>query len=120
MKAENLMMQQTTQAVKPAGAGKTSSLRSAMQSKTAAQGKKAENAFDNALNDAKGAQKDVRADAKEAPKDNAKPTEAKDAAAKADTKPTESKDLDAKAGVDEKAVEEAAAEAAIKTFFNIT
>ena len=107
MKAENLMMQQPAQTVKPTGAGKTSSLRSAVQAKNAAQGKKAENAFDNALNDAKSAQKDMHADAKEAPK-----AEVTNAADKADVKPTDAKEVDAKAAEAAKSPEEAAAEAA--------
>lgn len=107
MKAENLMMQQPAQTVKQPGAGKTSSLRSAVQAKNAAQGKKAENAFDNALNDAKSAQKDMHADVKEAPK-----AEAANAADKADVKPTDAKEVDAKAAEAAKSPEEAAAEAA--------
>ncbi|MCR5031088.1 MAG: flagellar hook-length control protein FliK [Selenomonadaceae bacterium] len=107
MKAENLMMQQPAQAVKQPGAGKTSSLRSAVQAKNAAQGKKVDNAFDNALNDAKSAQKDMRADVKEAPK-----AEAANAADKADVKPTDAKEVDAKAAEAAKSPEEAAAEAA--------
>ena len=107
MKAETLMMQQPAQTVKQPGAGKTSSLRSAVQAKNAAQGKKAENAFDNALNDAKSAQKDMHADVKEAPK-----AEAANAADKADVKPTDAKEVDAKAAEAAKSPEEAAAEAA--------
>ena len=109
MKAENLMMQP---GVKPAGAaqgGKTSSLRSAVQSKTAAQSAKADkNDFGSALDDAKNAQKNAKAEPEKAPK-----TEAKDAkqpeAKNADTKPVDAKEADAK---DVGTVEEKAAEAA--------
>ena len=107
MKAENLMMQQPAQTMNSAGAGKNSSLRSAVQAKNAAQGKKADNAFDNALNDAKSTQKDMHADTKEAPK-----AEVTNAADKADVKPTDVKEVDAKAAEAAKSPEEAAAEAA--------
>ena len=75
MKAENLMMQP---GAKPAGAapgGKTSSLRSAVQSKTAAQSAKADkNDFGSALDNAKNAQKDVKAEPEKAPKTEAQDT----------------------------------------------
>ena len=109
MKAENLMMQP---GVKPAGAAqgsKTSSLRSAVQSKTAAQSAKADkNDFGSALDNAKNAQKDAKAEPEKAPKAEAK--DAKQPEAKnADTKPVDAKEADAK---DVGTVEEKAAEAA--------
>ncbi len=109
MKAETLMMQP---GAKPAGAapgGKTSSLRSAVQSRTAAQSAKADkNDFGSALDDAKNVQKNAKAEPEQAAK-----TEAKDAkqpeTKNADAKPVDAKDADAK---DVSAVEEKVAEAA--------
>lgn len=104
MKAENLMMQQGAMPT-----GKTSSLRSAVQSQTAAQSAKADkNDFGSALDSAKNAKKDATAEPEKAPKaeaKDAKQTETKNA----DAKPVDAKDADAK---DVSAVEEKVAEAA--------
>ena len=104
MKAENLMMQQGAMPT-----GKTSSLRSAVQSQTAAQSAKADkNDFGSALDSAKNAKKDATAEPEKAPKaeaKDAKKTETKNA----DAKPVDAKDADAK---DVSAVEEKVAEAA--------
>ena len=109
MKAENLMMQP---GAKPTGAApgcKTSSLRSAVQSKTAAQSAKADkNDFGSALDNAKNAQKDVKAEPEKAPKAEAKDTKQPEAK-NADAKQVDAKDADAK---DVSAVEEKVAEAA--------
>lgn len=109
MKAENLMMQP---GAKPAGAapgGKTSSLRSAVQSKMAAQSAKADkNDFGSALDNAKNAQKDVKAEPEKAPKTEAQDTKQPEAK-NADAKQVDAKDADAK---DVSAVEEKVAEAA--------
>lgn len=104
MKAENLMMQQGAMPT-----GKTSSLRSAVQSQTAAQSAKADkNDFGSALDSAKNAKKDATAEPEKAPKAEAK--EAKQPETKnADAKPVDAKDADAK---DVSAVEEKVAEAA--------
>lgn len=99
MKAENLMMQQGAMPT-----GKTSSLRSAVQSQTAAQSAKADkNDFGSALDSAKNAKKDATAEPEKAPKAEAK--EAK----QPETKNADAKDADAK---DVSAVEEKVAEAA--------
>lgn len=104
MKAENLMMQHGAMPT-----GKTSSLRSAVQSQTAAQSAKADkNDFGSALDSAKNAKKDATAEPEKAPKaeaKDAKKTETKNA----DAKPVDAKDADAK---DVSAVEEKVAEAA--------
>ena len=104
MKAENLMMQQGAMPT-----GKTSSLRSAVQSQTAAQSAKADkNDFGSALDSAQNAKKDATAEPEKATKaeaKDAKKTETKNA----DAKPVDAKDADAK---DVSAVEEKVAEAA--------
>ena len=106
MKAENLMMQQGAMPT-----GKTSSLRSAVQSQTAAQSAKADkNDFGSALDSAKNAKKDATAEPEKAPKaeaKDAKQTETKNA----DAKPVDAKDADAK---DVSAVEEKVAEVAAR------
>lgn len=112
MKAEPLMMQP---GAKPAGAapgGKASSLRSAVQSKTAAQGAKADkNDFGSALDNAKNAQKDAKAEPEKAAKAEAK--DAKQPETKnADAKQADAKDTDVK---EVSAVEEKVAEAAEET-----
>ncbi|MBO6210797.1 MAG: flagellar hook-length control protein FliK [Schwartzia sp.] len=113
MKAENLMMQPGAKPTGAAPGGKTSSLRSAVQSKTAAQSAKADkNDFGSALDNAKNAQKDVKAEPEKAPKTEAQDTkqpEAKNADAKqVDAKDTEAKDVSAVEEKVVKAAEEAA------------
>ena len=112
MKAENLMMPQGA-----APAGKAPSLRSAVQSKTAVQSAKADkNDFGSALDNAKNAQKDAKAEPEKAPKAEAKDVKQPEAKS-ADAKPTDAKDavadpVDAKDAKGTDAVEEKAAEAA--------
>lgn len=110
MKAENLMMQPSV-----APAGKTGSIRSAVQSRTAAQSAKADkNDFGSALDNAKNAQKDVKAEPENAPKaeaKDAKQPETQNADAKqndvkeADMKPVDATDEKAAGDVEEKAAE---------------
>ena len=112
MKAENLMMQPSV-----APTGKAGSIRSAVQSRTAAQSAKADkNDFGSALDNAKNAQKDVKAEPEKAPKAEAKDTkqpEAKNADTKSiDAKDADAKPADAKDAKDVGDVEEKAAEAA--------
>ena len=113
MKAENLMMQPGAKPTGAAPGGKTSSFRSAVQSMTAAQSAKADmNDFGSALDNAKNAQKDVKAEPEKAPKTEAQDTkqpEAKNADAKqVDAKDTEAKDVSAVEEKVVKAAEEAA------------
>ncbi|MBR1552964.1 MAG: flagellar hook-length control protein FliK [Schwartzia sp.] len=110
MKAENLMMQpaQSAKAAKPAG--KAPSIRAAANSQMAAKGAQAadKNDFGSALDNAKTAQQDARAEVKDAKQ----PEQPKDARQPEAKSAPDAKAEDAKTAESTKTPEEAAAEAA--------